>query len=117
MRDCELLQLRCKWSHAVGREECRLHGSTVGTVESQPLHIQCRLLLDPKASDGAASRARRHRQARHVNMRGHGQTRTALSGAQAQSRTVLMKESMSGAGPGTCLAPLPYTLFKTHHVV
>ena len=24
---------------------------------------------------------------------------------------------MSGAGGGTCLAPLPYTLFKTHHVV
>ena len=23
------------WSHAVGREECRLYGSTVGTVESQ----------------------------------------------------------------------------------
>ena len=27
--------LDCVWSHAVGREECRLYGSTVGTVESQ----------------------------------------------------------------------------------
>ena len=81
MRDCELLQLRCKWSHAVGRVECMLNGSTVGTVESQPLHIQRRLLQDSKASDGAASRARRHRLARHMNMLRHGQTRTALSGA------------------------------------
>ena len=28
-----------------------------------------------------------------------------------------MSEIMPGAGPETRLAPLPYTLFKTHHVV
>ena len=37
--------------------------------------------------------------------------------AQAQSRTVRMQESMPGAGPRACLAPLPCTLFGNRHVV
>ena len=28
-----------------------------------------------------------------------------------------MKENMPGDKPSACVAPLPYTLFKTHHVV
>ena len=38
-------------------------------------------------------------------------------GAQAQSKPVRMNENMPGDKPKACLAPLPYTLFKTSHVV
>ena len=60
-----------------------------------------------------------------VKLRNVGLTRTPTvrlvseSGreAQAQSRTVRMCESMPGTGPRACLAPLPYTPFRNHHVV
>ena len=38
-------------------------------------------------------------------------------GAQAQSGAVRIKKNMLGTGPQACLAPLPYTLFKTSNVV
>ena len=49
--------------------------------------------------------------------RGHGLMQAELSGAQAQSRAVRVRESMPGTGPQACLAPLPSTLFKTSNVV
>lgn len=49
------------------------------------------------------------RRARQMGVHG------ALS--QAQSRAVRKQESMPGTRPKACLAPLPCTLLRTHHVV